>query len=142
MILCYKAIRMDGKISGEHRNVNERQNKQKEILAELVLNEIVEVLVPIAFIASFSLAYYGPNKNILGNVGCSIWHYKKIDDLHAFLMPVAEMALLDSASVMLAGMSLWWFCHISIWKEYCRIIKQYWTYLALRGGTFIAVVSI
>ena len=142
MALCYKTIRLDKKVSCRDDKSKDDQNVKKEALTELVLNEIVEVIVPIAFMGSFLTAYYGPNKNVLGNVGCAIWHYKKVEDISAALMPVAEMALIDSGSVMVAGGLLWWFRRINLWKEYCTVVRKYWVYLAFRGGVFISGVGI
>ena len=41
------------------------------------------------------MAYFGPNKDKIGNVGCEVWHFKKIERLQESLIPVAEMALID-----------------------------------------------
>ena len=126
LALCYKVIKLDRSISVIHFGDMEKQIKKKEILTELVLNEIAEVVVPIAFLGSFLTAYFGPNKNILGNVGCTIWHFKKVNNLFAFLMPVIEMALIDLGSAVLASVSLWWFCRMNLWREYCCTIRKYW----------------
>ena len=142
MALCFKAIRLDKKVSGLISDTSKEQNLKKDIMTELILNEFLEVVVPIAFMVTFSIAYHGPNKDILGGVGCTIWHYKRVDDLYAFLMPVVEMALIDAGSVVLAGVALWWFCRINICKEYCMVVRKYWIYLALWGGTIIGMVSI
>ena len=91
---------------------------------------------------AFCIAYYGPNANILGNVGCAIWQYKKIEDFRAFIMPVAEMALIDTGSVIFAGITFWWFCRINLWTEYRKTIKKYWVNLAFRGATYISLVNI
>ena len=142
MRLCYKVIQMQRKIFAGNDESGKVQNLKTEVLTELILNEFVEVAVPIAFIGSFSMAYYGPNKNNLGAIGCTIWHHKKVDDLGAFLEPVVEMALIDFISVVIAGVSLWWYCRINLWKMYCKVIKDYWTYMVYWGGTTISVVSI
>ena len=139
--LCYRVIRLDRQIFDPDSAVIEKQTIKKEVLTELILNEIIEVVVPIACIGSFSMAYYGPNKNILGNVGCAIWHFKKIESLSSFLMPVIKMTFLDSLSAMIAGISLWWFCRINFYAEYCKTIKKYWKVLASRGGVWITCVS-
>ena len=142
MALCFKVIRLDKKVSGLISDTSKERSLKREIMTELILNEFLEVVVPIAFIVSFSIAYHGPNKDILGGVGCSIWHYKRVEDLYAFLMPVAEMALIDAVSVVLAGIALWLFCRINICQEYCIVVNKYWIYLALWGGTIIGTVSI
>lgn len=142
MALCYKAIQFERKISVVNDETKKKEVLENKVLTELILNEFVEVAVPIAFIGSFSLAYYGPNKNNLLGIGCSIWRRQKVDDLGVFLEPVVEMALIDSSSVIIAGISLWFFCRINIWKKYCMVIKDYWTYMASWGGTIISAVSI
>ena len=141
LALCYKAIKLNRSASVVDFGAIEKKNKEKDILTELVLNEIVEVVVPIALLGSFLIAYYGPNKNILGIVGCNIWQFKKVNNLNEFLIPVMEMALIDLGSAIIAAVSLWWFCRISLWREYCSVIKKYWFYLSLRGGVFMNAVS-
>ena len=138
--LCYKVIQLDRKLSCTDGDGNEKE--KKEALEELIMNEFVEVLVPIAFIGTYSMAYFGPNKETLGNVGCKVWRFKKIGRLQESLIPVAEMALIDTGSLILAGISLLWFCKINLWHEYCLVIRKYWVYMAFYGGFCISVVSI
>lgn len=140
--LCYKIIRLEWKIKGNASDVDKNQRLEKEILTELILNEYVEVAVPIALVGSVSAAYYGPNKDTLGTIGCKIWHHQKMEDLQSFLMPVLEMTLIDFLSTILAWALLWYFSRINIWREYCKTIKHYWIYLALWGGAIISAVSI
>ena len=141
MSLCYKVVQLDKKVSGNDFSGPTTQNIKQQILTELMLNEIAEVVVPLAFIGSFLIGYYGPNKDILGAIGCEIWQFKKVKDLNAYLMPVVEMTLIDMVSVIFAGISLRWFCHINIGKEYCKTIKKYWTYLSFLGGPMAYAVS-
>ena len=140
MTLCYKIINLENK----HRNLDKgmRQCLKQDATTELILNETVELIVPIAFIASFSLAYYGPNQDTLGNVGCSIWQFNKVKNIQEVLIPVVEMALLDSTSVVVASALLWNFCNINILKEYNTVIKKYWIYIGSLGGLFLNTVSI
>ena len=125
MSLCYKVVQLDKKISGIAFSSPKTQNIKQQVLTELMLNEIAQVVVPLAYIGSFLIGYYGPNKNILGTIGCEIWQFKKIKDLKTHLMPVVEMTLIDMVSVIFAGILLRWFCHINIGKEYCKTIKKY-----------------
>ena len=132
---------MDRKVSSDVPNIEKWQSLKTEVLTELILNEIVEIFIPIAFIGSFSLAYFGPNKTKLWVVGCK-GLFPMVEDILAFFMPVIRMALLDFGSVIFSGVSLWWFCRINIWREYCIRIKKYWILLAVLGGCFICAVSI
>ena len=142
MALCYKIIQLSKKVSAFKLDGDKKKFPKEQVLTELVLNEIVEILIPIAFIGSYCTAYYGPNKDILGNVGFEIWTYYKVEDLFSFLMPVVEMALLDFGSLILAGLLLWWLCSINIFKEYCKAIKKFWVYIVVWGGTMSSGVSI
>ena len=141
MSLCYKVVLLDKKVSGSDFSGPKTQNIKQQVLTELMLNEIAQVVVPLAYIGSFLIGYYGPNKNILGGIGCEIWQFKKIKDLKTHLMPVVEMTLIDMVSVIFAGISLRWFCNINIGKEYCKTIKKYWKYFSFIGGSMAYAVS-
>ena len=138
--LCYRAIRLDRKVSTIDEETKKRQLLKEKIIAELILNETIEIIVPMAFIGSFLMAYYGPNKNILGNVGCTVWKFEKVAGLHS-LIGVVEMALFDSGSVILVGGLLWMYCRINIFEEYCKTIKKYWIHVAFHGGSVLSAVS-
>ena len=56
-----------------------RMAKQKAIL-KLVLSELMEGLIPVAYAIGFAMAYYGPNGYLLGNVKGGEWHFKAVDD--------------------------------------------------------------
>ena len=140
MTLCYRIINLENK----HFNLDDkmRQCLKQDAMTELIINETVELIVPIAFIASFSSAYYGPNRDRLGNVGCKIWQFNKVENIQEVLIPVVEMALLDSTSVLVAIALLWNFCNMNILKECNTVIKKYWVYIGSLGGLFLNTVSI
>ena len=113
---------------------------KKEVVAELVLNETIEVLVPLAFIASYSIAFYGPNYDKLGSLGCSYWTFQRVEDLPAFLKPVLFMEVIDFGTALISGILLWKFCRINILKEYCMTIRRYWLVVACSGACNIVQV--
>ena len=138
--LCYRAIKWNNRISGNILHGNSNQLLKNEALAELILNETVEVMAPIAFIGSYLIAFYGPNYQILGNVGCSYWTFKATKDLKALLNTVLIMTLIDSGSALISGFLLWKFCRINIFWEYCKLIKKYWLIMALTGAVYLTKV--
>ena len=93
---------------------NSNQLFKNEALAELILNQTVEMMAPISFIGSYLLAFYGPNYQILGNVGCSYWTFEATKDLNDLLNTVLMMTLIDSGSAVISGFFLWKFCRINI----------------------------
>ena len=52
-----------------------------ELLQDLVVNELIEFLVPLVYTASFAVAYYGPNSNLIGNIGNDYWQYQAVEDI-------------------------------------------------------------
>ena len=102
-----------------------------EAIAESILNETVEIIAPISFIGSYLIAFYGPNNQILGNVGCSYWTFEATEDLSALLDTVVIMTLIDLGSAVISGFLLWIFCRINIYWEYCTLIKKYWVIMAI-----------
>ena len=57
-----------------------QKKKQKGIL-KLVLAELIEGMVPVAYAIGFAMAFYGPNGDLTGNVLSNIWAYKKVEDV-------------------------------------------------------------
>ena len=54
---------------------------EKRNIEALVLTERIETIVPIIFIIIFSMSYFGPNAEHLGNVKLTIWHYIGIENI-------------------------------------------------------------
>ena len=148
MALCFKVIRYHKRISIVDSETEKMKSLKEDTATELLLNdsrmnlsELVEIMVPISFIGACFAGYYGPNKDVMGIIGCSLWHQKYVEDFFSFITPVIEMALLDSASLILAGGILWWSCNINLFHEYCCTVKKYWKHLAFHGGSFLSAVS-
>ena len=141
LTLCIKIIRLHRKSSELQNGKNSSERLKDEVTTDLILNEYVGMMLPIAFIATFSLGYFGPNKDKLGNIGVAIWYYEKVEDIQAFLTPVVELALIDAGCAVLTGLLLWASCRINIFKQYCITIKKYWKYLAYCGGATISGVG-
>ena len=141
MYLVCKAIRLDKRVCTLEKETKEILSLKEKLIAELVLNETIEMIVPLAYIGSFLMAYYGPNSEILGDIGCTIWQYEKVDGLHS-LIGVMGMAAVDFGSVILAGGLFWICCRINIFEEYCKTIRKYWMHVAFHGGSVLSTVSI
>ena len=142
LLICFRALKLTRKVSPPPFNTVAKKDLRDKVVTELILNESIEILVPIAFIGSFSAAYFGPNNDTLGGVGCSVWTYHKVDDLYDLFLPVLEMAIFDSGSLIISGCLLWNFCRINIIRKYCKTIKKFWIYLAIGSGYYINAVCV
>ena len=142
LTLCLKARYLERKICSSIGEAMKNHSLKKEVVAELILNETIEVLVPLAFIASYTIAFYGPNYDKLNSIGCSYWTFKKVGDLHSFLKPVLFMEMIDFGTAIISGILLWNFCRINILKEYCTTIKRYWLVVSFSGAYNIVSVLV
>jgi hypothetical protein len=130
--LCLKIIRINNKIlPSNHQEIVTLRTLKKEILTELILNEIIEILVPVTYICTFTIAYYGPNADILGNVRNEYWSYKKVENIATLFTFAIQMAFIDLLSAVISAICLWKYCHLDFLFEYCKIMKKYWPILTL-----------
>ena len=130
MIMTYKIVKL-------HRYVNFEDykkfmvNKRKAIL-NLVLAELCEGLVPLAYAISFIMAYYGANAELIGNVRNGYWQYKAVDDASWTLIMMFWLFAVDSVCLLLNSIIIWTCTKINIFKEFCLVLKKYWYILALK----------
>ena len=108
----------------------------------LVLCEILEVLVPLVYLSTFLIAYYGPNANILGNIRNEYWHYHAIDDVGRLMATVLQMFFIDLSSIVIGGLFLWKFCGINLINRCCKTIESYWKIISVKVASETAKVRI
>ena len=60
------------------RNFTQKKlQKLKKSVQILVLSECLEIVIPLAYLLCFVIAYYGPNAEILGNIKNDYWQYQE-----------------------------------------------------------------
>ena len=132
LYLCLKIMMITRKILPScYQETVILRTLKKEILTELILNEIIEILVPVTYMCTFTIAYYGPNADILGNVGNEYWSYKKVENITTLFTFASQMALIDILSAVISAICLWKYCHLDFLFEYCKVMKKYWPILTL-----------
>ena len=52
------------------------------LLQELVINEIIEFMVPPTYLATLLLAFYGPYAEMIGNVRNGYWRFTPIENIN------------------------------------------------------------
>ena len=109
-------------------------NKLEELVYTLVINEMVEFTVPLAYLLCFTSAYFGPNHDLIGNVGNSYWQYRAVDDFEHTLMFVSMLFFIDLLSLVACVYLLWQYCNKDLIQYYIAVQKEF-------GVGFIIVMS-
>ena len=129
---CYKILRIDKKIRPQESNVDALAKQKLDAVSVLALVEIMEVLIPLTYGITFSIAYYGPNSTILGNIGSSKWHFNSVKNIGGTLTSVSQMFLIDLFTGVVIGVILWKSVSINLLAHCCNVMKTYWPWMAIR----------
>ena len=111
-----------------------------KLLQNLALNELIELMVPLSFIATLVIAYFGPNSELIGNIGSSLWHYKKVEDINQALENVLMVFFMDLSSIMFGSIILWIACGIIFFKAIMAIVKEFGFVMFLTLGYYLMSV--
>ena len=106
------------------------------------MSERIETLVPLFYICSFLIAYYGPNAEVLGNVKLSIWQYRSVEDPAPYLKNVVLFFVIDFMSAVCNGILLWTTCKINVFKVLKNLQKTYWLIWACQEAALFLEVKI
>ena len=128
--MIYQVVKLHNKL-----NVQEdeqiRIDKQKSVL-KLVLTGLSEGLIPLAYAIGFSMAYYGPNGHLIGNVKNEYWHFKAVKDATMTFLVMFGLFALDLTCLILNSTIAWIFCKINLFEEFCIVMEKYWYIMALK----------
>ena len=122
---------------------NEHQQRKKEDIMGLIAAETIEMVVPIAYVITFALAFYGENADIIGGVKFSGWQHEEVDDFLSFSTDLILMLAIDIVCLIVSGNLLWKFASINILSEGYIFLKQYGMMISVRmGGTIFLVTHL
>ena len=116
-------------------------NELDYYVSKLILIELLEVLVPVSYVITVLIAYYGPNAEILGNIRNDYWQYESIDDIWETVMVVLIMFIFDGLSAVISGFMLWRVCSINILRKTTKLIKELWPVIAVNIANYLNYVS-
>ena len=111
------------------------------LIQTLIINELVEAVMPVAYCVCILMAYYGPNADVLGNVKNSSWQYSAIEDLSIAMEWIAILFFVDFGSTIISIALLCIFCQINIFKLYLQLQKNVWYILAIQQAYLVEEVS-
>ena len=86
---------------------------EQVVLTTLMLNETLDLSITIAYMLSISIAYYGPNAGIIGNVQNDYWQYHTISSFSKYLTGISYSILIDISCGVATLIALKYFCNIN-----------------------------
>ena len=117
-------------------------NKQIDLLQDLMLNEMIEFVVPLVYCLCFATAYLGPNAEIIGNVGCSYFQYNKVENFQETIENIATFFIVDVFSLLSNSLILWIFARINVYRALCIYVKEYGVLFTVNLTFILYTVSI
>ena len=139
---CYKIIISYKRIGESPTTINnEKLLETRKTLSRLVLDETLEIFVPFCYLVTFLSAYYGPNAFILGNIRNDYWDFVAVKDFGNTFAVGLQMFGIDVGITFITGVILKIFCKISLFEQFCKLIKTYWSWMAIRISLILFRVS-
>ena len=129
------------KIVWTKRRNPEAIGRLSSMLQRLALSEIIEFMAPLSFMISFLVAYQGPNSTLIGNVGSSAFHYKKVEDIGNTVKNMVFFFIVDCSSIITNGVILWLTCKINFCKAIAALQLEFGSIICLIISFFGMVVS-
>ena len=139
---CLQIINLHRAIATDIPSITRKLKERDYLLSKLILIEMIEVLVPLSYVVTVLVAYYGPNAEILGNIRNDYWQYESIDDIGKLVQAVLVMFTIDGCSAMIVGCMLWKVCSIHFIRETCKIIENCWPIIAVNIANYLNYVSL
>ena len=139
---CYKIIISYKRIGESPTTINnEKLLETRKTLSRLVLDETLEIFVPFCYLVTFLSAYYGPNAFILGNIRNDYWDFVAVKDFGNTFAVGLQMFGIDVGITFITGVIWKIFCKISLFEQFCKLIKTYWSWMAIRISLILFRVS-
>ena len=85
-----------------------------------------------AYAIGFSMAFYGPNTELIGNVGNSYWQYSRVDDVNWHFLVLLGLFAIDIICLFLNSSIIWIFSNVNMFNEFCDAMEKYWYIMALK----------
>ena len=116
------------------KNNHQMDDEIELLLNELVMNEKLEAVIPIGYGITYLMAYYGPNKHILGDIeNLSVEKTIRMTGL---------LFLLDSSSMVLSALLIWFLCKINLFHVYLSSQKETWLIIASHEAYLLCEVTL
>ena len=116
-------------------------DKSTELLQELVINEMIELVLPLGYLATLLIAFFGPNSELIDNIGSDYWQYTPIEDLDHTITCVLMFFFVDLGSLFASEILLWTFCRIKLHEAFIAIFAEFGIVFTIQIGYALSSVS-
>ena len=113
MKFCVDIIHVHKPNASDVNHIKPKRKRKQEVLTTLMINETLDLFTTLAYVASISIAYHGPNSGIIGNVQNNYWQYDVIDSLPDYLTGISYSILVDISCGVVTLIALKYFCNIN-----------------------------
>ena len=114
---------------------------QIELLEDLTINELVEFQMPLAFLLTLLLGYFGPNCGLFGILCNSYWDYEAIGDINETITNIMFFFSIDFISTVVSVIILWYSCKINLLNAFIQLQKEFATGFIALFGYWLVIVS-
>ena len=137
LMMTFKIARHDKVNSHE---LEKLKMEKRGLIRKLVLAELCEGILPLAYAICFAMAYYGPNAKLIGNVKYGEWQYKVVEDASRTFWVMLGLFVVDLICMALNSSTIWVSCNVNVFNEFGILLQKYWWIIAMnfanKAGTF------
>ena len=118
-------------------------HSQIDLLQELAIAELTEFHAPLSLIVTISLAYFGPNATILGNISNDYWQYEAIEDINGYMANLGLFFMIEFSCAIVTTIILWFTCRINLCKAFVELQEEFGkSYCVVLGYMLMTVLEI
>ena len=124
-----------------NKHYPEHVNQQIDLIQELVVNELVEFLVPGAYTLAFALLVYGSNCDLIGNLCNDYWSFESIQNFTMAFQNMGLFLLIELLGTIVTAIALRACCHFNIIIALSSLQKEFEIVFCMIIGVRIFGVS-
>ena len=129
--MVHQIFQLKRKVSKDQSFRSIANTRMEKEISKLLLAELTEGLVPVVYVIGFSMAYYGPNGHLTGNVLSDLWSYEKVKDATRLFFVQFLLFGIDLVSVIVNTFILYKFGNVNLIEKFCMLLKNYWMTLVI-----------
>ena len=135
-VLLATTFMMDALEVGQLFLAHRAGNVQKsiEVFTQLMLAQTMALVLPLFYLACFLAAFFGPNAQVLGNIGNGYWHYVAVEDIWRATFNIVELLVVDVVAIIISATIGYKMAGFNVFKTLGYLQKEYGMMIAVSQG--------